>query len=54
MERQLTREPRTLTGSVQNLTGDVDACGLTAGDREKGINVIDLVQEDETRWNKNF
>jgi len=34
-----------LRGDVTSLTGDVDSCDLTDEDRQRGVNIRDLVAE---------
>lgn len=35
-----------ITGDVSGITGDLDDCEITEEDREKGINIKDLVGEE--------
>ena len=36
-----------LIGDCSGLRGDLDYCDITADDREKGVNIIDLIKEEE-------
>ena len=36
-----------LSGDASGLSGDVDACEITQGERDGGICVADLIQEDQ-------